>query len=212
MHKFALCAAVTRKSLKLSNSRSSINSFQTYFFPRGCKINYQKPLILERRESEISKCRPIRGFKVIFYFNSKIILCVPTVRKHQTQSDDILCECHTEFFYRDLKTKLQLFVDIKYLCSHIRCSIDSELRNSYKSYCTKLTKLLQNLNKTWYNKQLSVSYNKTKTIWNFLKTKTKRRGKTEDFCSAIFMTKFVVIKIFLILSINFSFQQLIKLI
>ena len=38
-HKSALWAAVTGKSLKLSNSRNYINSFKTYFFPSGCKIN-----------------------------------------------------------------------------------------------------------------------------------------------------------------------------
>jgi len=49
-----------------------------------------------------------------------------------------------------------------------------------------LTKLLHKLNKTWYNKQISVSYNKTKTIWNFLKTETKRKGKTGFLFSSVY--------------------------
>jgi len=36
---------------------------------------------------------------------------------------------------------------------------------------------------TWYNKQSIISINKTKTVWNNIKTETKRKGKTEDiFC------------------------------
>jgi len=81
----------------------------------------------------------------------------------------------------ELKMKLQLCVDIKCLYLRSRSSTDLELGNSYKSYCTNVTKLLQKLNKTWCKKQISASYNKTKTIWHFIETATKRNGKTGFF-------------------------------
>jgi hypothetical protein len=37
--------------------------------------------------------------------------------------------------------------------------------------------------RTWYNKQILASNNKTKTMWNIIKTETNRKGKIEYiFC------------------------------
>ena len=61
-----------------------------------------------------------------------------------------------------------------------RNSKNPKFKEHYKSYCKLLLKVIKEAKILQYKKQILTSYNKTKTIWNIVKSKTgKNRGKEE---------------------------------
>ena len=54
----------------------------------------------------------------------------------------------------------------------------SKARN--KLYCKLLTKVIIEAKILQYKKQISTSYNKTRTIWNIVKSETEKKRGTEE--------------------------------
>ena len=76
---------------------------------------------------------------------------------------------------------IKLFINHKrelYLSS--RNSKNPKFKEHYKSYCKLLSKVIKEAKILQYKIQILTSYNKTRTIWNIVKSKTgKNRGKEE---------------------------------
>ena len=64
-----------------------------------------------------------------------------------------------------------------------RDSKNPKLKHYYKSYCKILSKIIKEAKRQHYNKQILTSHNKTRTIWNIVKTETGRRIRKEEVSS-----------------------------
>ena len=64
-----------------------------------------------------------------------------------------------------------------------RDSKNPKLKHYYKSYCKILSKIIKEAKRQHYNKQILTSHNKTRTVWNIVKTETGRRIRKEDVSS-----------------------------
>jgi hypothetical protein len=56
-----------------------------------------------------------------------------------------------------------------------RDSKNPKSKEHYKSYCKLLTKVVQDTKILQHKKQISTSYNKTKTIWDIVKSETGKK-------------------------------------
>jgi integrase len=61
-----------------------------------------------------------------------------------------------------------------------RNSKNPKLKKYYKLYCKLLSKVIKEAKILQYEKQISPSYNKTKTIWNIVKSETGKKIRKED--------------------------------
>jgi hypothetical protein len=64
-----------------------------------------------------------------------------------------------------------------------RDSNDPNFKEYYKKYCRTLTKVLTTAKKLYYNKLLWKSNNKTKTVWNIVKSITNNTDSTNNASS-----------------------------
>jgi cell division protein FtsI/penicillin-binding protein 2 len=67
---------------------------------------------------------------------------------------------------------------VLYLIS--RSSKNPKLRQYYKSYCKLLSKVIKEAKILQYKKQILTSDNKTRTIWNIVKTETGEKIRKEE--------------------------------
>jgi hypothetical protein len=61
-----------------------------------------------------------------------------------------------------------------------RESTDPKFKEYYKKYCWTLTKVITTAKKLYYNKLLRKSNDKTKTVWNIVKSITNNTGSTTN--------------------------------
>jgi hypothetical protein len=71
-----------------------------------------------------------------------------------------------------LNHKRELYLNSKH-------SNDHTLKNFYKLYCKILSRVIKEAKKQQYSKRILTSKNKTKTIWNIVKTETGRKTEKE---------------------------------
>ena len=64
-----------------------------------------------------------------------------------------------------------------------RDSRNPKLKQNYKSYCKALSKVIKEAKILHYNKQILTSHNKTKTVWNIVKTETGKKLRKEEVAS-----------------------------
>jgi hypothetical protein len=64
-----------------------------------------------------------------------------------------------------------------------RSSNDPKLKKNYKSYCKLLYKVIKEAKILQYKKLILNSQNKTKTIWNIVRSETGKITKREDITS-----------------------------
>jgi hypothetical protein len=62
--------------------------------------------------------------------------------------------------------------DLYLLCRSIK---NPNLKNHYKTYCRIVTDVLKTAKKLYCNKLITNSKNKVKTLWNIVKTETKKK-------------------------------------
>jgi len=53
---------------------------------------------------------------------------------------------------------------------------DPKLKNHYKTYCRILSEVINTAKKLYYNKLITNSNNKAKSIWNIVKMVTKKKS------------------------------------
>jgi hypothetical protein len=58
-----------------------------------------------------------------------------------------------------------------------RNSKNAKSKEHYQLYCKLLTEVIKETKILQYKKQISTSYNKTRSIWNIVKFKTKKKKK-----------------------------------
>jgi len=61
-----------------------------------------------------------------------------------------------------------------------RNSSNPKLKEHYKLHCKLLSKVIKEAKILQYNKQISTSYNKTKSTWNIVKSKTGEKREKEE--------------------------------
>ena len=63
-------------------------------------------------------------------------------------------------------------------------STDLKLQNYYKLHCKILSNVITEAKRTWYNKQILTSNNKTKTTSNITKTETGKKDSVDIYWSS----------------------------
>ena len=64
-----------------------------------------------------------------------------------------------------------------------RNSKNPKLKQYYKAYCKLLSKVIKEAKILHYNKQILTSHNKTRTIWNIVKSETGKKLRKEEVSS-----------------------------
>ena len=64
-----------------------------------------------------------------------------------------------------------------------RNSNNTKLKEYYKSYCKLLSKVIKEVKRLQYRKQILTSQNKTRTTWNIVRSETGKRIGKEDITS-----------------------------
>jgi hypothetical protein len=62
-----------------------------------------------------------------------------------------------------------------------RSSKNPKLKKYYKSYCKLLSKVIKEAKILHYNKEILTSHNKTRTIWNIVKSKTGKKLRKKKY-------------------------------
>jgi hypothetical protein len=78
-----------------------------------------------------------------------------------------------EWITPSIKTKYCFKRD---LCLISRNSKDPNIKNYYKAYCKLLSRSITETKRSYYDKQISNSNNKTKSTWNIVKATTSRKS------------------------------------
>jgi len=85
-----------------------------------------------------------------------------------------LCHSHYKkaWITTGIKISIQHKRDLYLLCGSTK---DPKLKNYYKTYCRILSDVIKTAKKLYYNKLIINSNNRGKSIWNIVKTETKKK-------------------------------------